>query len=1702
MFVAFELNNFRSMKKIIAILIILAGVQPVSSQVVNTVWASDFEYGGLPEPCSDTSNYRDTTRASCIATPSCTQSHGKDWGITNKLKYNGSYADSAQVNFRDTLWFSTCAFSTMGDTFVTVEFQHICKVSFFDGGVVEVSNDSGLTWDRLGATQYIRTKPYNPLWNSILSPPYGLFSENSYTHIGGNKWKAGFDSIPKNSWWEYEYFNASSFLGGVNNSANCMLRFGVIDGPVTPGNENRYGWLIDSIRVKSAPCENIKPFGVNTAPNIYNGSLIYSTGPYQIYARMYDDPVAYSGFDEAWLFYTVNGGPVDSVQYDSIFAPAVPNTNQDSVYRAVLPRAYNGIDSIMPGDTVCYWTIVYDRSIPCRNSYKITDAPNISCNTFFIATGQQLPYCDDFENPLQSNFWDTSMYTGLGNLGWQLGNPQAGGGYPAHSGTRAWTTVLAGNYLNNNEYDLNSPIFDFTTAVTPRITFWRRHSMPTQASDVDRYRLEYSVNGNPWQILGTGYHTPTVANGDPAGTLLNAPQCPTTWYNTTTDNPNRGWGAGGVSTVAGNQNGVWRETFYQLPASFTGQTQVQFRFKFKSDNNALQGYGVSIDDWCLKNPPAVDVSVLRVIRPAINDYIKRAGELDSVRLEIRNLGTDTLSAIPLCFDIRDEFGAVDTTICYTVNYPRPSYPGGLPPLSVDIINLHNLNLAYTVPQRLYQIVAYPNIVNDADSSNDTAWTAGHFGFVIDTISHGTGFDFNPAKWATTLTTPPVNICGQTNPPQLTRWKRGAPNFGTTNSTFSPPNSWDINLDTGYAAGATEFLYTNFFDMSNADSAFLSFWHNWNTISQVDGYYLDFSFNRFVSFTRLTAASQPIGRKTNWIESYLPIAGGIGRGWNGLSQGWEYSQVPLNNFNFTNQSEVQFRFVFRSATTSTGLDGVSVDDFRIVNPDLYDAEMFDVVLPERGCVLDIEEPVEIVVKNVGKDTIADIHVFYQFRFDATCAGAWGPWSAPTADTITDYILPGLDRNFIFDDSVNMSTFGCYQFRTWLTHPADNNQTNDSLFEHEAENVRGCNIDFQITTRQSPIPDGEIIMQDSASLDTLWLQPLTGIGPGAIQWQADICLPEKGTYLFSITSTNANMLSYWRLRDPFGDSIVLDDTIPVSEYFKWVCPPLLSASAERIRTYGPAPLPIPQTYNIDVTTRNRGSVNLRYVWLTTEITQLLPLPFNGLQILSFTDSLYFGHVGDPILFPRINTLDTTWVAKPGLYEICSWTFLPNGNADSATFDDTVCTKFVVLDTVSSLPYCNNFDSNFDYPWAGMSKTTYDTASTFEQGTPAQSHINSARSPQRAWMVDLDANYPILDSSALYSPEFEVDTSICLNIEFYHKWKTEHSFDGGTVEFTADSGRTWQVVGGVLNTVDTAYPWSTKNWFNTPYVTGLAGQPHPPGWTAFSQTSWTHSFRDFKLPDIGQNPMKIIFRFRFGSDASVEYEGWAIDDFCLEDNGLCDYISCGDGIMNGDEDGIDCGGTEPGCPPCESCFDGVLNQNEQGVDCGGVCAPCPSCFDGIKNGNEVQQDCGGPDCEPCGECNDGIRSWNWCEIKPTGVFVLKFEDGIDCFNNENLCDCPPCWLGIDDLDPNTLFLGQSIPNPASGKALIRYQLPKEGNSTIIIRSTLGQEMKRIELNNQSSGIHQVEIDVASWAQGLYYVSLEFDGEQLIEKMVVERK
>ena len=123
-----------------------------------------------------------------------------------------------------------------------------------------------------------------------------------------------------------------------------------------------------------------------------------------------------------------------------------------------------------------------------------------------------------------------------------------------------------------------------------------------------------------------------------------------------------------------------------------------------------------------------------------------------------------------------------------------------------------------------------------------------------------------------------------------------------------------------------------------------------------------------------------------------------------------------------------------------------------------------------------------------------------------------------------------------------------------------------------------------------------------------------------------------------------------------------------------------------------------------------------------------------------------------------------------------------------------------------------------------------------------------------------------------------------------------------------------------------------------------------------------------------------------SNLPYTTTKTANFCL---GSTSAPTCNDGIKNGTETGVDCGG---GCSPCSSCNDGVKNGNETSVDCGGSCTACPTCSDGLKNGSETGVDCGGS-CIPCTSCNDGVKNGN--------------ETSIDC--GGSCLACPTCSDGV---------------------------------------------------------------------------------------------
>ncbi len=216
---------------------------------------------------------------------------------------------------------------------------------------------------------------------------------------------------------------------------------------------------------------------------------------------------------------------------------------------------------------------------------------------------------------------------------------------------------------------------------------------------------------------------------------------------------------------------------------------------------------------------------------------------------------------------------------------------------------------------------------------------------------------------------------------------------------------------------------------------------------------------------------------------------------------------------------------------------------------------------------------------------------------------------------------------------------------------------------------------------------------------------------------------------------------------------------------------------------------------------------------------------------------------------------------------------------------------------------------------------------------------------------------------------------------------------------------------------------------------------------------------------DPLVCLFglcSFECFQDRDCDAPARCTDNVCVGPSGpsTSQPSHCQNGVLDGDESDIDCGGACFPCPPasactgdadcsssaCSSnvcqtptCSDARRNGAETGVDCGGpACPACamaqgctlPSdcatsvckngvcqgvgCDDGLQNGNETAVDCGGGECQPCdatvacligGDCTSGVCVGGQCRLAACDDGVQNGgETGVDCGG-----PCSACAPGL---------------------------------------------------------------------------------------------
>jgi hypothetical protein len=347
---------------------------------------------------------------------------------------------------------------------------------------------------------------------------------------------------------------------------------------------------------------------------------------------------------------TVNGGTPQIFPYTGTLA--LPSMGVDTTF--VLPN----ITAIMGYNTICIKTILACDTITFNDE---------KCASVFGQYFTSVPYFDDFEG---QNLW----YKPDNATNWQYGTPASSVINAAYSGTKCWKTKLTGNYSDNaNEY-LYSPVYDFSAlGATDTVLLSFYHWMDVQASDYGR--VQYSFDGGTnWANLGFF--------GDPLGT---------NWYNTQ---------VGGVHYFSLTNTG-WQYSAYKLvPATFNVNSDVRFRFNFYS-NASGNANGWAIDNFKLALPQMPnDVGIQAILYP-ITDTAMGSSVIPKVT--IVNYGSNPQVMIPLVLKLN---GATVASEVWT---------GTLP--SLGTVNYTFLQ-SFTVPSGNYQLCIETQLTGDAFPVND------------------------------------------------------------------------------------------------------------------------------------------------------------------------------------------------------------------------------------------------------------------------------------------------------------------------------------------------------------------------------------------------------------------------------------------------------------------------------------------------------------------------------------------------------------------------------------------------------------------------------------------------------------------------------------------------------------------------------------------------------------------------------------------------------------------------------------------------------------------------------------------------------------------------------------------------------------------------------------------------------------------------
>lgn len=977
--------------------------------------------------------------------------------------------------------------------------------------------------------------------------------------------------------------------------------------------------------------------------------------------------------------------------------------------------------------------------------------------------------------------------------------------------------------------------------------------------DWDGTRLEYSTDAGATWLVLGTVADPLASN----------------WYTKSSIN------SSSLPAWDSTSNG-WIKSSYSLNF-LNGTPSVLFRFVFTSDQS-VQTDGFSIDDFCITLPPNTDLGVDSVLTP---QSFNTAGVSVPVQVRVRNYGLLAASNFNVYYKVDN--GAV---------VGPANYAASLAPGASALVTCANL----TIPAGSHKLSVYSVIANDGDHFNDTTTiTINAFGQA--SLSYCNNFDTGNTDWIS------IPTAGSSN-----NWELGTPAYGVTSSAHSGSNCWDVNLTTPCATGEAN-LYSPIFDFSTALNCSVEFWQNYFVNFNSDGTTLLTSVNSG-PYTVLGTVGDP--NATNWYNCpSLPINNYPA--WSSLSSGWTKSTYNLSAFN--NAGTVQFQFHYTG--NSVSVNGFSMDDFCIIQPQPIDVGVVQVLTPNNVVSSNSLQTINVSVKNFGTQNANGINVYYKLDGGSavgptTITGTLSPNAIVViplvpqvtitagVHTICAYTVLSGDGNLVNDnncktvtgvsvsglpfadnfDGANvgwtatsvdlltqwelgtpnygvtnsaLSAPNCWDINLNSGYQANANATLTSPY-FDFTNAIDAKLKFYTNYNTEGSWDG--VRCEYRAVDTVW-HVLGAMGsPGSVNWYNNANLSSSQKPGWAGNSSGWHQSEYDSLN-------MLAGAGDVQFRFVFTSDPSVLVDGFSIDNFEVS-LPLPNS-------AATNAINTQNILLTPSAQYYQALIVNrgsaplsnvnvSLRVDNNTVITETATFATPLNYNeyRWYNFTTPWNASPGAHTVCVFTSNPNGAVDLNYYDDTTCYAYAVLDSASVFPYCNDFESSSQ--WPAYNPQTWAKDNLWVKGLPFKPIFNSTHSGSNCWVTNLNLSYGANKSSALISPVFHLQQGHCYRLSFWQQFNTEYLKDGGTVEVSTDNGFSWLVVG-----------WAgDPTWFNTNSVSAFGLPPAIAGWSG-TQSNWTQASHDIYASSTGE----YIYRFRFASNAvNNNYDGWAIDDVCFEE------------------------------------------------------------------------------------------------------------------------------------------------------------------------------------------------------------------------------